>query len=30
MKKRKKMDNFEIQALREVMKEGGPEVIDKF
>ena len=30
MKKRKKMDNFEIQALRDVVKEGGLDVIDKF
>ena len=30
MKKRKKMDNFKIQALRDVVKEGGPDVVDKF
>ena len=24
------MDNFRIQALREVVKEGGPEVVEKF
>ena len=30
MKKRMKMENFDIQALRNVVKEGGPDVIDKF
>ena len=30
MKKWKKMDNLKIQALRDVVKEGGPDVIDKF
>ena len=30
MRKRKRMDNFEIQALRDVVKEGGEDVIDKF
>ena len=30
MKKRKKIDNFELQTLRHIVKEGGPEVIEKF
>ena len=30
MKKWKKMEGFEIQALRDVVKKGGPEVIEKF
>ena len=30
MKKRRKIENFEIQALRSVVKEGSPNVIDNF
>ena len=30
MKKRRKMENFEIQALRNVVKEGGPDVVENF
>ena len=30
MMKRTKIDNFEIQALRDVVKEGGPDVVDEF
>ena len=30
VKKRKRMDNFEYQALRSVIKEGGENVIDNF
>ena len=30
IEKRKKIDNFELQALRDFVKEGGPEVIEKF
>ena len=30
VKKRKRMDNFEYQALRNVVKEGGGAVIDNF
>ena len=30
MSKRKRMDNFEIETLRDVVKEGGADVIDKF
>ena len=30
MKKRRKMENFEIQALRNVVKEGGPDVVKNF
>ena len=30
MKKRRKMKNFEIQALRNVVKEGGPDVVENF
>ena len=30
MRKRRKMENFEIQSLRNVVKEGGPDVVDNF
>ena len=30
MTKQRKMEGFEIQALRNVVKEGGPDVINKF
>ena len=30
MRKRRKMDSYDIQALRYVVKEGGADVIDKF
>ena len=30
MRKRKRMDNFEFQILRDVIKEGGAEVMEKF
>ena len=30
MKKQRKMESFEIQALRNVVKEGGPYLVEKF
>ena len=30
MKKRRKIESFEIQALRNVVKEGGPDVVNTF
>ena len=30
MRKRRKMENFEFQSLRNVVKEGGPNVVDNF
>ena len=30
MKKRRKMENFELQSLREVVKEKGPAVVENF
>ena len=30
MKKWRKMENFEIQSLRSVVQEGGPDVVDNF
>ena len=30
MKKQRKMESFEIQALRNVVKEGGPDVVKNF
>ena len=30
MRKRRKMENFEIQSLRNVVKEGGPNVVSNF
>ena len=30
MRKRKKMDNFKFQALRDVVKEGGDDIVEKF
>ena len=30
LKKRRKMENFELQSLREVVKDNGPDVVEKF
>ena len=30
MRKRRKMENFELQSLRNVVKEGGPDVVENF
>ena len=30
MRKRRKIDNFELQSLRNVVKEGGPNIVSKF
>ena len=30
MRKRKKMDNFEFQAFRDVVKEGGEDIVERF
>ena len=30
MRKRRKMENFKIQSLRNVVKEGGPDVVNNF
>ena len=30
MRKRKRMDNYEFQALRDIVKEGGDDVVERF